>query len=62
MYLRSQLANLGQSLCEALSGMCVGAGAGMEEKWGGRGRPHKVFGKIGLEIWLPWQHITPIDL
>ena len=25
-------------------------------------RLHKVFGLIGLELWLPWQHIAPIDL
>ena len=23
---------------------------------------HKVFGLIGLECWLPWQHKVPIDL
>ena len=25
-------------------------------------RLHKVFGQIRLELWLPWQHIAPIDL
>ena len=25
-------------------------------------RLHKVFGQIRLELWLPWQHIVPIDL
>ena len=26
------------------------------------GRLHKVLRQIGLELWLPWQHIAPIDL
>ena len=29
--------------------------------WQGE-RQHNVFGPIRLELWLPWQHIAPIDL
>ena len=28
----------------------------------GREKLHKVKGLIGVELWLPWQHIAPIDL